>query len=67
MMVELAFINLCDSSNEDGPSLPNVVVPLNVNSQLVEEQPLHLLLWRPITSYADLRLKQGLKQYCIPC
>jgi hypothetical protein len=41
-MVESSFINLCDSSNEDGSSLPNMVVPFSVNSQLVEKQPLHL-------------------------
>jgi hypothetical protein len=41
-MVKSSFINLCNSSNEDGPSHPNVVIPLYVNSWLAEEQLLHL-------------------------
>jgi hypothetical protein len=31
-VAESSFINLCDSSNEDGPSFPNVVVPIFMNS-----------------------------------
>jgi hypothetical protein len=30
-IVELLFINLCDSSNEDNPSLLDVVVPIFMN------------------------------------
>jgi hypothetical protein len=32
LLVESLFIDLCDFSNEDGPSLLDVVVPLCVNS-----------------------------------
>ncbi len=35
-MAESTFINLCDSFEEDGPSLPNVVVPFCEDSQLAE-------------------------------
>jgi hypothetical protein len=31
-VAESLFINLCNSSNEDGPSFPNVVVPIFMNS-----------------------------------
>jgi hypothetical protein len=41
-MVESSFINLCDFSNEDDPSLLDVVVHVYVNFQLAKEQPLHL-------------------------
>jgi hypothetical protein len=41
-MIESSFIDLCDSSNKDSPSLPNVVVLFCVNSQPAKEQPLHL-------------------------
>jgi hypothetical protein len=41
-MTESSFIDLCDSSNEDSPSLPNVVILFCVNFQPAKEQPLHL-------------------------
>jgi hypothetical protein len=41
-MVESSFINLCDFSNEDNPSLLDVVVLVCVNFQLAKKQPLHL-------------------------
>jgi hypothetical protein len=41
-MAKSSFINLCDSSNEDDLSLPNVFVPISMNYQLLEDKPLHL-------------------------
>jgi hypothetical protein len=41
-MVELSFIDLCDYSNENEPSFPNVVVLICMIIWVVEEQPLHL-------------------------
>jgi hypothetical protein len=41
-MVESSFINLCDFSNKDDPSIFDVVVPVYVNFQLAKKQPLHL-------------------------
>jgi len=37
LMVESLFINLCDSSNKNGPSFFDVVVPLCVNSWPVKK------------------------------
>lgn len=50
------FIDLCDSSIEDNPSLPDVVVPISMNSQLVEKQPLQLDVPQAVTftSIVDL-------------
>ncbi len=31
-IAESSFINLCGSSDEDGPSFPNVIVPIFTNS-----------------------------------
>jgi hypothetical protein len=42
VMAESSFIDLCNYSNEDSPSLLDVVVPLYVNSRPTKEQPLHL-------------------------
>jgi hypothetical protein len=36
-IVKSLFINLCDSSNKDGLSLLDVVVPISVNSQVNEK------------------------------
>ncbi len=36
LVAKFSFINLCDYSNKDIPSLPNMVVPLCVNSQPTE-------------------------------
>jgi hypothetical protein len=38
--VESSFINLCDFSNEDNPSLLDVVVPIFMNSRADKKQPL---------------------------
>jgi hypothetical protein len=37
LIVESSFIDLYDSSDEDGPSLFDVVVPISVNSQPIEK------------------------------
>jgi hypothetical protein len=37
LMVESSFINLCDSSDENGPFLLDLVVPLFMNSKLAKE------------------------------
>jgi hypothetical protein len=37
LMAKSLFIDLCNSSYKDGPSYPNVVVFLCVNSRLAEE------------------------------
>ncbi len=39
-IVESSFINLCDFSNEDNPSLLDVVVPIFMNSRADKKQPL---------------------------
>ncbi len=31
-IIKSLFINLCDSFNKDGPSFPDVLVPVSVNS-----------------------------------
>jgi hypothetical protein len=36
-IVKLSFINLCDSFDENDPSLPNVVVHVFVNLQIDEK------------------------------
>lgn len=36
LVVKFSFIDLCDSSNKDSPSLLNVVAPFCMNSQLVK-------------------------------
>ncbi len=39
-MAKSSFIDLCDFSDEDNPSLPDMVVLLWVNSQPIKEQAL---------------------------
>jgi hypothetical protein len=55
-MVESLFIDLCDSSNENNPSLLDVVVLLCVNFQLAKEQPLLLVVPQaiPFTNVVNL-------------
>jgi hypothetical protein len=44
LMAKSSFIDLCDSFHKEGSSFPNVVVPIFVNSQHIEEQHLHLVV-----------------------
>jgi hypothetical protein len=48
-IMESSFIDLCDSSNEDNLSLPDVVIPIFVNSQVVKKQPLWMDVLQVVT------------------
>jgi hypothetical protein len=54
-MAKSSFINLCDSSKEDGPSLLDAVVHLYMDFQLAEKQLLHLDVSQtaPFTNVVD--------------
>jgi len=41
-ITESSFIDLCDSFDENGPSPPDVVVPISMNSQVDKRQALRM-------------------------
>ncbi len=49
LIAKSLFIDHCDSCDEDGPTLPDVIVPIFVNLQVVKEKPLQMDVSQAIT------------------